>query len=494
MTFSKVLIANRGEIAVRIARACRDLGIATVAVYSDADSTAPHVLVADEAVSIGPAEPAASYLNIDRILDAARRAGADAIHPGYGFLAENAAFAEACSRAGIAFIGPPADVISALGDKARARRIALEAGVPVIVGDERPARDDDLARAAERIGFPVLLKAAAGGGGKGMRVVHAAAELPDAIASARREARSAFGDEALICEKYVEGARHIEVQILADGFGNAIHLGERECSVQRRYQKIVEEAPSVAVDAVLRADLGEAALRVARAAGYVNAGTVEFLLDRDRRFYFLEVNTRLQVEHPVTEAVTGIDMVYEQIRIAAGHPLDVAQDEVALRGHAVECRVYAEDPEADFAPSPGTVLRLLEPHIPGVRIDSGIRAGQTIPVHYDPILAKVIAWGPDRDRALARLTQALSDYVILGIQTNIPHLRAIVTHPSFVAGDLSTDFLPTHLSGWRRSPPPPEAIAVAAALLAERQPPGADRRPPTVFPDPWDRLSGWRIG
>jgi acetyl-CoA/propionyl-CoA carboxylase biotin carboxyl carrier protein len=493
MGFSRILIANRGEIAVRIARACRDLGIATVAVYSDADSTAPQVLVADEAVSIGPAEPAASYLSIDRILQAARRTGADAVHPGYGFLSENAAFARACREARIVFIGPPADVIAALGDKSRARGIAIEAGVPVVPGHDEPSGDDDLARAAERIGFPVLLKAAAGGGGKGMRVVHAASDLPDALASARREARSAFGDDALILERYFEGARHIEIQILADGHGNAVHLGERECSVQRRYQKIVEEAPSVAVDAALRASLGEAALRVGRAAGYVNVGTVEFLVDCDRRFYFLEVNTRLQVEHPVTEAVTGIDMVHEQIRIAAGHRLGVAQHDVALRGHAVECRVYAEDPEADFAPSPGTVLRLFEPHIPGVRIDSGIRAGQTIPVHYDPILAKIIAWGPDRDRALARMTQALSEYVILGIQTNIPHLRAIVTHPSFVAGELSTDFLSRHLHDWRRSPPSPEAIAVAAALLAERQTHAAERRSPTAVPDPWDRLHRWRM-
>lgn len=493
MSFSKILIANRGEIAVRIARACRDLGIATAAVYSDVDRTSPHVLLADEGMPIGPAEPAASYLNIDRILEAARRTGADAVHPGYGFLSENAAFAHACREAGIVFIGPPADVISALGDKSRARGIALEAGVPVVPGHDEPSSDDDLSRAAARLGFPVLLKAAAGGGGKGMRVVHAASELPDALASARREARSAFGDDALILERYIEDARHIEVQILADGHGNAIHLGERECSVQRRYQKIVEEAPSVAVDPGLRAELGEAALRVARAAGYVNAGTVEFLVDRDRRFYFLEVNTRLQVEHPVTEAVTGIDMVHEQIRIAAGHPLSVAQDQIALRGHAVECRIYAEDPEQGFAPSPGTVLHLWEPSLPGVRIDSGIRAGQTIPVHYDPILAKVIAWAPHRDGALRRLIQALGEYVILGIQTNIPHLRAIVVHPSFVAGELSTDFLPRHLSGWRRPPPPPEAIAVAAALLAERQTPAAERRPPTAVPDPWDRLHGWRM-
>jgi acetyl-CoA carboxylase biotin carboxylase subunit len=500
MGFSRILIANRGEIAVRVLRACRDLGIAAVAVYSDVDRMSPHVLLADEAVPIGPAEPAASYLNIDRIIESARRVGAEAVHPGYGFLAENASFADACREAGLTFIGPPAPVISALGDKSRARGIALAAGVPVVPGHDEPSCDDDLVRVAARIGFPVLLKAAAGGGGKGMRVVRAASELPDALASARREARSAFGDDALILEKYIEGARHIEVQILADGHGNAIHLGERECSVQRRYQKIVEEAPSVAVDPESRADLGEAALRVARAAGYVNAGTVEFLVDRDRRFYFLEVNTRLQVEHPVTEAVTGIDMVHEQIRIAAGQPLSVAQDETVLRGHAVECRIYAEDPEADFAPSPGTVLLLLEPHIPGVRIDSGIRAGQAIPVQYDPILAKLIAWAPQRDGALRRMIQALSEYVILGIQTNIPHLRAIVTHPAFVAGELSTDFLPRHLSSWRRPPPSPEAIAVAAALLAERQPTGperqptgADRRPPTAFPDPWDRLSGWRM-
>ena len=488
--FSKVLVANRGEIAVRVIRACRELGVRTVAVYSEADASSPHVVLADEAVCLGPAEPAASYLNIARLVDAARATGAEAVHPGYGFLAENPEFAHACEEAGLVFVGPPADVIAALGDKDRARRLAEAAGVPVVPG--HPAADDEtLERAAQTLGFPVVLKAAAGGGGKGMRVVHGPAGFREALASARREVRSAFGDDAILVEKYLEGPRHVEVQILADRYGAAVHLGERECSLQRRHQKILEEAPSPVVSPQLRARLGEAALRVARAAGYVNAGTVEFLLDRDGRFYFLEVNTRLQVEHPVTELVTGVDLVHAQLHIAAGHRLWLRQEEVAWRGHAVEARVYAEDPERGFAPSPGRILLLREPHLPGVRVDSGIQEGQDIPVQYDPILAKVVAWGPNRPTALARLTQALHEYVLLGPKTNLGFLRDLVAHPAFRQGEVSTGFVEQHFGAWRPAPPRVEVAALAAVLLAQTKP--APAAVPARAPDPWDRLDGVQL-
>jgi acetyl-CoA carboxylase biotin carboxylase subunit len=488
--FSKVLVANRGEIAVRVIRACRELGVRTVAVYSEADATSPHVVLADEAVCLGPAEPAASYLNIPRLVEAARATGAEAVHPGYGFLAENPEFARACEEAGLVFVGPPADVIAALGDKDRARRLAEAAGVPVVPG--HPAADDEtLERAAQTLGFPVVLKAAAGGGGRGLRVVHGPAGFREALASARREVQLAFGDDAVLVEKYLEGPRHVEVQILADRYGAAVHLGERECSLQRRHQKILEEAPSPVVSPQLRARLGEAALRVARAAGYVNAGTVEFLLDRDGRFYFLEVNTRLQVEHPVTELVTGVDLVHAQLHIAAGRRLWLHQEDVVWRGHAVEARVYAEDPERDFAPSPGRVLLLREPHLPGVRVDSGIQDGQDIPVQYDPILAKVVAWGPDRPTALARLAQALHEYVLLGPKTNLGFLRDLVAHPAFREGDVSTGFVEQHFGAWRPAPPPVEVAALAAVLLAQTKP--APAAVPARAPDPWDRLDGVQL-
>jgi len=500
-TLAKILIANRGEIAVRVIRACREMGIATVAVYSDADEAAPHVWLADEAVRLGPAEPAQSYLNVGRIIDAARRTGAQAIHPGYGFLAEHPGFASACPEAGIIFIGPPAEVLASLGDKAAARRLAAAAGVPIVPGTNEVAPDDEaLHRAARRLGYPVLIKAAAGGGGKGMRMVRQPDDLVRAADSARRESRSAFGDDALIVERLLEPCRHIEVQVLADAHGNVVQLGERECSLQRRHQKVVEESPSVAVDGRLRQAMGEAAVRIAKAAGYVSAGTVEFLMDQDRRFFFLEVNTRLQVEHPVTELVTGIDLVAAQIRIAAGEPLPVRQDKVLLRGHALECRVYAEDPAAGFAPSPGRVLRLVEPQLPGVRVDSGIRAGQDIPVEYDPILAKVVAWAPGRPEAMRKMVRALEEYVVLGVHTNIPFLRAVIAHPAFAAGDLSTDFLQQHFASWHRREPTPEVCAIGAVVsepdvaaheahkAAAGTPPGRRDR------DPWNRLTGWRLG
>ncbi|MGH2374652.1 MAG: acetyl-CoA carboxylase biotin carboxylase subunit [bacterium] len=496
---TKVLIANRGEIAVRIIRACREMGLQSVAAFSDADAASPHVWLADEAVNIGPPEAARSYLDISRVIDAARKTGAQAIHPGYGFLAENAAFAAACRDAGITFVGPPPEVIAALGDKARARRLAEAAGVPVVAGFDDPRADDEtIRREAERIGFPVVLKAAAGAGGRGLRVVERPEDFDLAMGSARREAHAAFGDDRLIIERWVDHPRHIEVQVLADEHGGMLHLGERECSIQRRHQKVIEESPSPGADTWLRTELGDAAVRIAQAAGYINAGTVEFLVDRDRRYYFLEVNTRLQVEHPVTEMVMGLDLVQAQLRIANGDPLAVRQHEIRARGWAIECRIYAEDPEADFAPAPGKILHLVEPHMPGIRVDSGIAVGQEIPRHYDPILSKVIAWASDRRSALRRMRQALDDYVVLGIRTNLSYLRAVLRLLAFEGGDLSTDFLSVHLPRWQHPAPTSEASAIAALLsepnrLEAGGPVAANGRPAAVFADPWERLSRWRI-
>ncbi len=487
--FRKVLVANRGEIAVRVIRACRELGIRTVAVFSEADEDSPHVWLADEAVPIGPPEPEGSYLDVGRILDAARATGAEAIHPGYGFLAENPEFAWACREAGIAFIGPPPEVLEAVGDKAAARRLSARLGIPVLPGTDHPVRDEEALEQSRRIGFPLLLKAAGGGGGKGMRVVRGPEELLETLRSARREAEAAFGTDAILMERYLERPRHIEVQVVLDRFGAAVHLGERECSVQRRYQKVIEEAPSCAVDPELRSSLAQAALRILQEAGYVNAGTVEFLVDRDRNFYFLEVNARLQVEHPVTELVTGVDLVHQQLRIAAGHALGLRQEEITFRGWAVEARIYAEDPEREFAPSAGTILHLHEPHLPGVRIDSGIRTGQRISVHYDPLLSKVIAWAPDRATAIARLREALAAYVILGPTTNLTFLQDVLGHPAFASGELSTWFLSDHFANWHPHPPPEEAFAVAAALAGY----GRVTSAPQGFVDPWDRLRGWRL-
>ncbi|RMH38676.1 MAG: biotin/lipoyl-binding protein [Deltaproteobacteria bacterium] len=445
-----ILIANRGEIARRIARTCRDMGIAVAAVYSDADEAAPFVREADVAVRIGPPPAAESYLRIDRIVDAARRVGADAVHPGYGFLAENAALARACAGAGIAVIGPRPEVIERLGSKREARRVAVAAGVPIVPGDDGDDGDDAaLAQRARAVGLPVLLKPSAGGGGKGMRVVTRAVDLADAIAAARREARGAFGDDTLIVERYVDRPRHVEVQILGDEHGNVVHLGERECSIQRRHQKIVEEAPSPAVSPALRARMGDAALALARAVGYTNAGTVEFLLAPDGSFYFLEVNTRLQVEHPVTECVTGIDLVREQIRIARGEPLGFDQADVAIAGAAIECRLYAEDPDAGFLPASGRIVHWRAPAGAGVRVDSGVddtsRAGPAdVSIHYDPMLAKVIAHAETRREAAARLAMALRRFEVCGIPTNRELLLRVVDHPAFVDGALHTHFVDEH--------------------------------------------------
>jgi acetyl-CoA carboxylase biotin carboxylase subunit len=464
----KVLVANRGEIAVRVIRACREQGLATVAVFSEADREAPHVLMADEAYAIGPAPASASYLAIDTLVHVARRCGADAVHPGYGFLAENARFAEACGEAGLTFVGPPPAAIRAMGDKTEARKLARALGVPMVPGTLEPIRSDDEARTrAREVGYPVMLKAARGGGGKGMRLVRAEAELADALRAARSEAGAAFGDAAVYLERAVSEPRHVEIQVLADAHGSVVHLGERECSIQRRHQKLVEESPSPCVDAALRARMGEAACRLARAAGYVNAGTVEFLVDDRHDFYFLEVNTRLQVEHPVTEMVTGIDLVREQLRIAAGEPLGYGQDAVTWRGWAIECRINAEDPFAGWIPSPGTITGLRPASGPWVRDDSGAYEGYTVPRWYDTLVAKLIVWAEDRPAAIERMLRALDEYTVVGVRTTIPALARIVGHPDFRAGRLSTAFLEHVLPDLRPHEGRFATIATIAAVLAE---------------------------
>lgn len=438
----KILIANRGEIALRILRACRELGIATVAVYSDADRAALYVLEADEAYRLGPAPATESYLRGDLILDIARRSGAQAIHPGYGFLSENAAFAEACEHAEIKFVGPPASAMRALGSKTRARQAADAAHMPRTPGSVTGlASLDEAYSVAAEIGYPVMLKAAAGGGGKGMRAVFSKAELSAAFTAAASEAERAFGSGEVYLEKLIERPRHIEIQVLADEHGNCISLGERECSVQRRHQKVIEEAPSAIVDEDMRRRMGEAAVRLAQSAGYTNAGTVEFLVDDARNFYFLEMNTRLQVEHPVTELVTGLDLVHLQIRTAQGEPLPFKQEDIRLRGHAIECRVYAEDPDNGFFPSPGKITRLLQPGGPGIREDSGIYEGCVVPLEYDPMLSKLIAFAPTREAAIARLQRALNEYVIGGIRSNLGLFRRILSDDNFRAARIDTGYL-----------------------------------------------------
>jgi acetyl-CoA carboxylase biotin carboxylase subunit len=469
--FGKLLIANRGEIAVRVIRACREAGIRSAAVFSEVDRDALHVRMADEAYPIGPAPAAQSYLAIERVVEAARRSGAEAVHPGYGFLSERAAFAEACGAAGLTFVGPPPAAIAAMGDKTAARRAALAAGVPVVPGTREPVGSDAEAhRAARELGYPVMIKAAMGGGGKGMRRVADPAELDSALRLARSEAGSAFGDPAVYLEKALVEPRHVEIQILADAHGQVVHLGERECSIQRRHQKLVEEAPSPLLDPALRAEMGEAACRLAASVGYQNAGTVEFLVDADRRFYFLEVNTRLQVEHPVTELVTGIDLVREQLRLAAGEKLGYAQGEVDARGWAIECRISAEDPAANFMPSPGRITAWRAPAGPWVRVDAGVDAGATVPLEYDPLMAKLIVWGPDRDEAARRLARALDEFAVTGVRTTLPFHRAVVRHPDFLAGRLSTAFIerafPAGLGLPAGSPGRARVAAIAAALRA----------------------------
>jgi len=493
--FTKLLIANRGEIAVRIIHTCRAMGIKTVGVYSDADAHALHVRLADEAIHIGAAPSAESYLQGARIIAAALETGCAAVHPGYGFLSENAAFAQAVRAAGLVYIAPPADAIRQMGSKTEARHLMQSAGVPVVPGYQ--GTGGDLATEAERIGYPVLVKAAAGGGGKGMRVVETPADLPEALASARREAANAFGDDTVFLEKYLPIAHHIEFQILADAHGNTVHLFERECSIQRRHQKIVEETPSPLLDDALRAQMGAAAVAAATAVGYQNAGTVEFIVDENRHFYFLEMNTRLQVEHPITEAVTGLDLVELQIRIAAGEKLPFSQADLHQRGHAIECRIYAEDPANDFLPAIGAVLLAQLPNMPGVRVDTGVGSGDVVSIHYDPMIAKLVVYGASREAAIRRMQAALRAYVILGVTTNIPFLAAVMAHPAFWAGETPTDFIPRYLANWQ--PPTSDTSAMHLALIGTVL--GMDSTPTTALTteagdrfSPWNRADGFRVG
>jgi acetyl-CoA carboxylase, biotin carboxylase subunit len=473
-----VLIANRGEIALRVIRACREMGLATVAVYSDADRGALHVLHADEAYRLGPAPAGESYLRGDLILEVARRAGADAVHPGYGFLSENAEFAEACAAVGVTFIGPPASAMRVLGSKTRARQAADAAAMPRVPGSVTGLADvAEAVRVAASIGYPVMLKAAAGGGGKGMRAVAKAEELAAAFAAASSEAERSFGSGEVYLEKLIERPRHIEIQLMADEYGHCVYLGERECSVQRRHQKVIEEAPSAVVGEDLRRRMGEAAVRLALSAGYVNAGTVEFLVSRgpnndanngEENFYFLEMNTRLQVEHPVTEMVTGLDLVHLQLRVAMGEPLPITQDDVRLRGHAIECRIYAEDPENNFFPSPGLITRLVQPGGPGIREDCAVFAGWTVPLDYDPMLSKLVAFAPTREMAIDRMLRALGEYVIGGIKTNIGLFRRILTDADFRAARIDTGYLERLLAAGPapvEDTVPEDVVALAAALF-----------------------------
>jgi acetyl-CoA/propionyl-CoA carboxylase, biotin carboxylase, biotin carboxyl carrier protein len=491
--FDTVLVANRGEIAVRVIRTLRSLGVRSVAVFSDADADARHVREADTAVRIGPAPAAESYLSVERLLEAAARTGARAVHPGYGFLAENAGFARACAEAGLVFIGPPAEAISLMGDKIRAKETVRAAGVPVVPGSSGSGLlNAQLADAAREIGMPVLLKPSAGGGGKGMRLVRDATVLDEEIAAARREARASFGDDTLLVERWVDRPRHIEIQVLADGHGNVVHLGERECSLQRRHQKIIEEAPSVLLDEETRAAMGEAAVQAARSCGYRGAGTVEFIVPGGdpSSYYFMEMNTRLQVEHPVTELVTGLDLVEWQLRVAAGEQLPYKQGDITLTGHAIEARVCAEDPARGFLPSGGTVLRLREPQGEGIRTDSGLSEGTEVGSLYDPMLSKVIAYGPDRETAIRKLRAALAGTVTLGVQTNAGFLRRLLAHPAVVTGELDTGLVEREVDSLVSTDVPDEVYEAAAAVRLEALRPRAEGG----WTDPFSVPSGWRLG
>lgn len=503
--FKKILIANRGEIAIRIMATCREMGIRTVAIYSEADRQARHVREADEAYYVGPAPSAQSYLRADTTINIARQSAAEAIHPGYGFLAENADFAEACEQAGIVFIGPPASAMRQMGSKIAAKQLAQSVGAPTVPGYNGEQQDaDTLFAEAQRIGFPLLIKAAAGGGGKGMRVVSNADDFIEQLAGARREAGAAFGDETVFLERLLLRPRHIEIQVLADQYGHTIHLGERECSIQRRHQKILEESPSVALTPALREQMGAAAVRIAQAAGYVNAGTLEFMLDADNQFYFLEMNTRLQVEHPVTELVTGFDLVRQQLSIAAGEPLRLTQQQISLRGHAIEVRLYAEDPTQNFLPSTGTITQFMQPEGPGIRLDSGIANGDEITQYYDPMIAKLIVYGEDRHAAIARLQKALEQCAIFGVTTNIPLLHAISQHAAFQDGQTHTNFLEEHATllnaTTQHAQLPPEVLYAAAIYDTQRDIENNRRSTAdgriiwtTSASNPWQALGPWRM-
>jgi acetyl-CoA carboxylase biotin carboxylase subunit len=493
--FQKILIANRGEIAVRVIRACRELGISPVAVYSEVDHLALHVRLADEAYPIGAAPSRESYLVQEKIIAVAQQSGAEAIHPGYGFLAENPEFARRVKEAGLIFIGPPAEAMKIMGDKTAARQRMMAANVPIVPGTEKPLADEKAAVAvAKELGYPVLLKAAAGGGGKGMRVVKADGEMASALRAARSEAESAFGDGRIYIEKYLEAPRHIEFQILADQHGHVVHLGERECSIQRRHQKVIEESPSCILDDKLRREMGEAAVKAAQACGYQNAGTIEFMVDKHRHFYFLEMNTRLQVEHPVTEMITGVDLVKEQIRIAAGEPLGYEQKDIRFNGHAIECRIYAEDPANNFLPSIGKIKHLSPPGGFGVRDDNGYYAGAEVSVYYDPLIAKLIVWGRNRREAIERMKRALWEYHIHGVETTIPFCLLVMNHPKFIAGDFNTHFIEKELLSKPQATLEAESdekeIAALAAALYEVQ--YKNQRPKIRSVDLNHRPSEWK--
>ena len=495
MPLRRILIANRGEIAVRIIRACRELGLESVAVFSDPDADAVHVRAADRAVRVGPAPPSDSYLSIPAILDAAKASGADAVHPGYGFLSERAAFARACELAGLVFVGPPADAIDRMGSKVGARELMRSAGVPVVPGATPTDQSDQGVIAAVRdVDYPALVKASAGGGGKGMRIVRSDDEAQSSIPAARREALSAFGDGTLYVERLIERPRHIEIQVFGDAHGNLVHLFERECSVQRRHQKIIEESPSTALTPRLRRAMGAAAVSAARAAGYRNAGTIEFLLEGTgdaARFYFLEMNTRLQVEHPVTEAIAGVDLVHAQLAVAGGEPLPWTQESLTTRGHAIECRVYAEDPEQAFLPQAGRLLVYREPSGPGIRVDSGVVEGSEVSVNYDPLLAKLIVSAESRDLAIARAAVALRSYPVLGIRTNVPFLVSLLELPAFKAGELHTGFVEEHLARLLTDTPASPSVLAAAAIADAST--AVSRFSDTIDPrsDPWSSATRW---
>jgi len=497
--FDTILIANRGEIACRVIRTARRLGIRTVAVYSDADASALHVAQADEAYRLGPAPAAESYLKGEAILEAAAKSGAQAVHPGYGFLAENAGFARACAEAGLVFIGPPVSAIEAMGSKSAAKAIMEKAGVPLVPGYHGDCQEPEFLRAeAERLGFPLLIKASAGGGGKGMRVVRGVEEFAEALAAARREALASFGDERVLLERYLARPRHVEIQLFADGQGNAVHLFERDCSIQRRHQKVIEEAPAPGMTEELRGRMGEAALAAARAIGYRGAGTVEFLLDDDGSFYFMEMNTRLQVEHPVTELITGQDLVEWQLKVAAGQPLPASQRELSIGGHAIEARIYAEDPARDFLPATGRLVHLVPPaESAHVRLDTGVRQGDEVSIYYDPMLAKLVVWDRDRDSALRRLKRALADYRLVGVANNLTFLGALAAHPAFAAGELDTGFIERHRAGLfpERRPASDRTLALASLerLLWRQKEAQASARRSADPASPWHVTSGWRL-